>query len=185
MATKLYDAIVDPDSNGAPEIKINPFQYEMDQQQIYDKPCPTLINLHDTLFVPIGRRYTWFHNGQYLSVTTGLHNYWVPVAPGIYTAGVQFKNYACMSNPVEVTTVSAHEVFSQELIIYPNPVLDEAWINNVEPPFQYTFLDMTGKVIREGVSENNFIQVEGLMSGSYIIQVLLRESRMMGRMVKM
>ncbi len=178
-------ALIDPYQDVPVEIVINPFGYKMDQQRIYDKPCPTLISLHDTLFVPIGKKYTWFLNGNLLDVTTGLQNYWVPDMPGSYSAEVEFKTYACTSNPVEVTTVGTHEVSSQELMIYPNPVLDEAWINNVEPPFQYTLLDMTGKVIREGVSENNFIPVEGLMSGSYIIQVLLKERWMTGRMVKM
>jgi len=177
-------AIIDPYTNEVLAIKDHPFQTKMVQHQMYDKPCPTLINLHDTLFVPIGRNYSWLLNGNNLGVTTGLHNYWVPEVPGIYTAEVQFKNYTCLSNAVEVTTTFIPEPGSRELVIYPNPALDEVWINNVSGPFQYFLLDVTGKVISEGVSENNFIPVDQLMSGTYILELLFNNRRMTGRMTK-
>lgn len=180
----LY-AIVDPYENKVLEIKNHPFDAgAMNQHQIYDKPCPTLINLHDTLFVPIGKKYTWFLNGQFLDVTTGLQNYWVPNVPGTYTTEVEFKTYSCTSNPIEVTTVGINDLSSQELIIYPNPVSDKAWISNINAPFNYILLDMNGKMIKEGVSNDNVIPVEELGSGSYIIQVLLNDGRMTGRIVK-
>ncbi|HEX5113168.1 MAG TPA: T9SS type A sorting domain-containing protein [Saprospiraceae bacterium] len=179
----LY-AIIDPYSNQVLEIKNHPFNKGMNQHQIYDKPCPPLINLHDTLFVPIGKKYKWFLNGQLLDVTTGLQNYWIPNVPGTYTAEVEFKTYACTSNSIEVTTVGIDDVSSEDLIIYPNPTLDEFCINNVKAPFKYVLLDMTGNVIRESVSDHNVIPVEELKSGTYFIQVILNDTRMTGRIVK-
>lgn len=184
-------AIISPYDNEVIAIKEHPFNRSMNQQRMYDKPLAPLIDLHDTLFVPVGKHYTWFRDGIRIGETLGRENYWVPTLSGLYIAEVEFRAYTTMSTAVEITiTGIKKEPDNHALYLYPNPAVDDVYIQLESADIErVVILDMTGHVVYSrdvdgSVNGPISINIQGLPAGVYTINVLVGGKIKVGKFVK-
>lgn len=79
--------------------------------------------------------------------------------------------WSALSEPVTPQTVSIGKITTDSSIsVYPNPVTDKLKINGISETVLASIVDMNGKVLYTGrVSENDFITIEDLQPGTYIL----------------
>jgi len=76
---------------------------------------------------------------------------------------ISYQRDCISSNPVR---------FLEETIISPNPCPEVLFVaDEIEPPFTYIITDISGRNIKNGISQLNFISVGDLYPGTYIINL--------------
>jgi hypothetical protein len=177
-------AIIDVYSDIIMSAFSQPWEGEMNLQQIYDKPTPPIISREDTLFVPYGYEYRWFNNGEYLCETN--ENWWIPAKSGTYSAQVKFKTYTTTTNPIELVIQDEEEPFIQ---VFPNPTLRVAHVRFQQVDhFEVSVYNMAGQFIvtEYGCGDNNVtVNLQGLPPGAYILFINAGMNIYTRRLVKM
>ncbi|WP_312391062.1 BspA family leucine-rich repeat surface protein [Chryseobacterium sp.] len=59
--------------------------------------------------------------------------------------------------------------------IYPNPAKDIIFIKNIQNAKNYLITDMSGRIVDKDVLDRNFINVELLTTGNYILQIVSKD----------
>lgn len=168
-------AIVDVYNDEIIKTISQPWGGRMNLQQIYDKPIvASLIYLNDTLFVPKGKKYRWFLNGEWIGETNT--NYWVPMENGIYYAEVDFREYSTHSTELQILLSSNEDgELTTDINVYPNPVLEFININFPHSKLvNIRITDLTGKVIFNIVEKNTsntVISLSDLLNGVYLLTI--------------
>ncbi len=82
--------------------------------------------------------------------------------------------------------LSINESAIDNFKMYPNPVNDKLFIKGVEIGTQIKILDITGKVVFENLSQvnDNVLNVSALKSGVYFIELRLRNSSTIKKIIK-
>jgi hypothetical protein len=188
--TNFY-TIIDPYQYLVLATNLHPFNGRMQQHQIYDKPeMIPLIYLNDTLFVPWGRNYTWYRDGNPVAYTVGDENYLIPSYSGLYTAKFEFNAYTAFSNAVQITLVGTMDETKDKFMnLYPNPAGDEIYIQVKEDVEKFVITDMTGRVVYS-VSGENFnqldpVDIRSVPQGAYSVTVFSRGDTYTKKFVKM
>jgi len=65
-------------------------------------------------------------------------------------------------------------LISEEISIYPNPVAESVFIKNLKNVNRFTITDASGRILMKDVINKNFIGVEHLMPGNYILQLITK-----------
>lgn len=65
-------------------------------------------------------------------------------------------------------------LISEEISIYPNPVAESVFIKNLKNVNRFTITDASGRIMMKDVINKNFIGVEHLMPGNYILQLITK-----------
>lgn len=62
-----------------------------------------------------------------------------------------------------------------EISIYPNPATDFIYIRNMKDSGNYRIMDMAGRIILQGMINNQKIDVSSLIKGNYILQIISKD----------
>ncbi|MGB0887026.1 MAG: T9SS type A sorting domain-containing protein [Vicingaceae bacterium] len=85
----------------------------------------------------------------------------------------------------DITVGVKKQVFNKTLSIYPNPVKSNITIANLQSPIvNVTVLDVTGKVVKTQIANNNTIDVSNLISGVYFVQIQTEEGVFNNKFIK-
>lgn len=120
--------------------------------------------------------------------TNKLNIQWVDT--GKYTVSLHFDS--CGINPASVKSilvtldnlVSISENNKQDVIIYPNPVQDKLFFNNIDENSQILIYNLNGELLRKIYNTLNYIDVGDLYNGLYIIKISSREKIITKRFCK-
>lgn len=63
------------------------------------------------------------------------------------------------------------EFHTDEISLYPNPIVDRVYISGIAVDARFMIHDINGRIILEGKLINDYIDVSGLMAGSYVLRV--------------
>jgi hypothetical protein len=72
---------------------------------------------------------------------------------------------------VQTNGVSALNVSSDLVSIYPNPAKDEIMIQGTTNQITYQLVDVSGKICLKGVTSNSKIDVKSIPNGIYFIEI--------------
>lgn len=123
---------------------------------ITPNPARAVLSLtNDTLIATYyaGAVYKWYRNG--VLVPTATTNIYTPATNGIYT--VEYSINGCnapLSIPYTVSGSSVYTATQQQLMIYPNPVIDEVVINTGQTIHQILLVDAFGRKAYESKGLN-------------------------------
>lgn len=103
------------------------------------------------------------------------------LTPGNYTWSVQAidnsflaSSFASVSS-FEIEEQSAGKAIYEELenniLVYPNPVMDFLYFKNDDMYFHYQLLNLSGVVVYEGFSMDERVPLKRLVSGTYILKI--------------
>ena len=62
----------------------------------------------------------------------------------------------------------------KQIYLYPNPFLDELYVNDKNAE-SYQMFDMSGKLVEEDVVKDKIIQTKNLVKGGYIIKLMMKD----------
>ena len=97
-----------------------------------------------------------------------------PLSNGIYA--VEITNYEGCSEFSEwmvLSDISMFEMQDQELLVYPNPVMDKLHFSGSTKTFEVIVSDLNGKTIqRQTVNNHENIDMSQMPGGSYIVQFI-------------
>jgi hypothetical protein len=77
--------------------------------------------------------------------------------------------------------------FNQAVTIYPNPATDKLFIETKNEISSWKIIDMQGKQLLQNKKVNNsktFIDVSGLLSGIYIVEIETENGKFIHKLVK-
>jgi hypothetical protein len=120
----------------------------------------------------LASEYQWYLNGN--EIPGANESIYTPLENGIYAVAVNFLPAECggISEPLDFVLSSLFNPSSHPLQVYPVPVLDNLFIENLEGTFEYKVCDLSGRMISEGVEENKSINVSALPSGIYMLNLV-------------
>lgn len=78
------------------------------------------------------------------------------------------------SNSVCVDIDPCLSIFDNKAIeigIYPNPASQSIYVDMDNPEQAYKIVNLTGKIVGDGISKNNRIEISGLVDGIYYLQI--------------
>ncbi len=139
--------------------------------EVTEYPLPEIVLNYDgdvlEADLESGMIYHWFRDGLDLGET--IANNMDPEISGNYEVVVTDEN-GCIgtSNSVEVVILGLGE---NEISIYPNPVVDEAQVSDINRVLNAYLIDFTGKVIHREIL-NGILNVKDLSPGVYILHLL-------------
>ncbi|NOQ72522.1 MAG: T9SS type A sorting domain-containing protein [Crocinitomix sp.] len=108
-----------------------------------------------------------------------------PLTSGNYAVIITEDLCSDTSSCVAFTTVSIDEFSKNEFNIYPNPVVNELFIDyKNEQIFNVIVLDYSGRTVLEYKGNNNSINVAELTSGAYYIQLQTADGVAIRRFIK-
>lgn len=83
----------------------------------------------------------------------------------------------CLLSSSEVT-------LNKKPSLYPNPATDDIYIEGLNDMKGYKILDASGRLIKEGNSSKDMINITDLPKGNYIIQLILKEKIFSSKFIK-
>lgn len=67
--------------------------------------------------------------------------------------------------------LSVNEVVKEKLSIYPNPVVDQLYLNGISSHARYKILDLSGKILSKSEVKDSKLSLKYLPKGIYLIQI--------------
>lgn len=113
-------------------------------------------------------------NGEQIAVQTGT-TFTEELPDGLYTYNVVARNGSNYSLPaftaVEVgNSLDVNEVYDDSVKVYPNPVSDVLYVN-IEESFDAVVYNYQGSVVLRSCNNNGQIDMSGLSTGVYFVQI--------------
>lgn len=129
--------------------------------------------------------YQWIDCDDNEIIPGETDNNFTPFTSGNYAVIITEDLCSDTSSCVAFTTISIDEFSKNGFNIYPNPVLDELFIDyNNEQIINVTILDYSGRVVLKNKGYNDSINVTELKSGTYYIQLQTANGIVIKRFVK-
>ncbi|UUC44709.1 T9SS type A sorting domain-containing protein [Flavobacterium cerinum] len=118
-----------------------------------------------------GATYQWINCNGNQPVNGAVNDSFTPTASGSYAVMITQNGCTKTSECVSVTTLGSEEFEQNKWNLYPNPAVDQLFIE-IKEADEIIILDMTGKIIRHESlkSGSNTINIGSLASGMYIVK---------------
>jgi hypothetical protein len=71
-----------------------------------------------------------------------------------------------------------------EIVIYPNPVLDQLFVQSVSPILGYRMISQDGRIVRSAMNHPQTIYTGDLAPGLYVVQFDLADRRLVYKLIK-
>jgi hypothetical protein len=132
--------------------------------------------------------YQWFYNGVLLQ--GAITHYLISPPNGVYEVQVT-NSYGCTvtSNIITVNVGVEETTLENQLNIYPNPVADVLNVqwNNTNETANLSIRDLSGRVVlvERAANGNVALDLSGLASGNYILEVQTEERTLRQQVVKL
>lgn len=125
---------------------------------------------------------------DWLSPTNGRVNFYIganAVNNNFGTSGDSPSTFTLTLQPNTPTSKSSEEIENANLVIYPNPVKNEFFINTLEKVHQIVLMDYSGKtfpVTLEFDNQKNKVNIPNSLSpGTYLLQVITDKQKVIYR----
>lgn len=118
-----------------------------------------------------GFTFQWFLNGN--AIDGAIDSEYSPLEDGSYQVEItDDKGCKRMSNSFNFEgSVSFETIFSDQITLAPNPASNFVQVNGLNHQFEYEIIQLDGKVVKVGSSNNGLINTTFLAKGIYFIKV--------------
>ena len=95
-----------------------------------------------------------------------------------------FRFTNCESKEPDTSGTGITELNINEIDIFPNPAYSYIEVN-LNDGYDYTIIDLQGRIVSEGILEGSRIELEDLAQGMYIVKFFNDKEQFMSRLVKL
>ena len=153
------------------------------------RPITIISNSSGLVSSLAGDKYVWYRNGEVLEEFT-TRTIPTPEVSGVYHVEYFKSDSACtsrISEPLELQILSNNEEVFKNVLIYPNPVSNNVFIENLKNGDQIYLFDHTGRIIlkRKILSTKKFsLDISSLDAGVYTLKVSREKFSKYNKIVK-
>lgn len=143
-----------------------------------DLEVPSIALSGDTLTADSGTQWQWLLNGELITGATGPS--WVALESGEYSLLFTDANGCSgLTPPVSVTVTSVREIGAVPVRVFPNPAQDVVFVESGAEMVRVLVFDPLGRIVRneEPLGTEMNISLQGLVPGTYGLQVMLGDGR--------
>jgi hypothetical protein len=118
--------------------------------------------------------YQWLiceSNGQFTAISGETSPNFQPSSNGNYAVAIGYDGCTDTSHCVQVTGIGLNEVDGQMVRLYPNPAEKYISLSPGLHEVEYHLLDLSGRVIQNGVLRGNRIYINDLSAGTYVLLI--------------
>ncbi|MEO5906300.1 MAG: T9SS type A sorting domain-containing protein, partial [Saprospiraceae bacterium] len=151
----------------------------------FDAPDVNVVVNGDLLSLSApAQTYQWYLDGEIIS--GAVNQTYLATENGLYHAQLNYSPSGCttVSDTVNFIVSSLTTDPVTTVKVFPVPVSDLLHVIGVTGEFQYSIVDVFGKVITQVISTTGTIQVDHLVDGIYFLDIKQDNSRMISRFIK-
>jgi hypothetical protein len=155
---------------------------------VYPYPAPQgILQNGDTLFANAGAAYyQWFLNGNIINGATDY--FYVAISSGDYNVVATDANGCEVEAVINNVVAEVHNAFDENIVLFPNPVIDELRIKNLELRITYgeiSVYNMIGEKIEVAIHPEEWIlDCRPLPAGIYFVEIISNSRILRGKFLK-